>query len=168
MRHWVRWTDYGESYEDGSSCHTTTTAPQRLQRGTRKLPRQFLEDCGDIGHIARHCPAPTPGSQAPQPPTTNPFPLTTPQIQLGRLGRTHGLYLNCELNGTPCRALVNTGSTITGERARMQEDRFLQVTAANHIVDNKFRLADMQDPCINDLDLLAKWEAMVDVPRTTL
>ena len=33
-------------------------------------------------------------------------------MQLGRLGRTHGLYLNCDLNGTPCRALMDMGSTI--------------------------------------------------------
>ena len=112
----VRWTDYGESDEEGSSHHTTTTASQRPWCGTRRLPGQFLEGCyrcGEISHIARHCPAPTPWSQAPQPPTANHFPLTTPQMRLCRLSRTHGLYLNCDLNGTPCRALVDTGSTIS-------------------------------------------------------
>lgn len=28
--------------------------------------------------------------------------------------------------------------------------------------------AKIQDPCIIGVDLLAKWEAMVDVPRTML
>ena len=167
MRHQVRWTDHRESDEEGSFRHSTITAPQRQQHGTRRLPGQFLGGCyrcGEIRLIARHCPAPTPQSQAPQQPTTNPFPLTTLQIQLGRLSQTHGLYLNCNLFGTPCRALVDTWSTIslvcprtlpgtsglkpwgtnstkrkittvTGERARMQGERYLQVTASNQIVD---------------------------------
>ena len=55
---------------------------------------------------------------------------------------------------------------VTSELARLQGERVLQVTAANHIVDHKLWLADIQDPCIIGLDLLDKWEAMVDIPRT--
>lgn len=59
-------------------------------------------------------------------------------------------------------------TTITGERAKMQRRRSLQVTVAGHIVDHPFWSAYMQDPCIIVLDLLARGEAMVDVPRAML
>ena len=129
-------------------------------------------------------------------PTTHP-PSAKSQLRLGRLGQTNGLYLDCTLDGTPCRALVDTGSTIslvrpgtlpgtdgprprgwrptklgittvTGERARMQGEGSLQVTVAGHTINHTFWLASIQDPCIIGLDLLTKWGAVVDIHRTTL
>jgi len=32
---------------------------------------------------------------------------------VGRLGQARGLYMDCELDGQACRALVDTGSNIT-------------------------------------------------------
>lgn len=130
-------------------------------------------------------------------PTTHPPSSAKSQLRLGRLGRTNGLYLDCTLDGTPCRALVDTGSTIslvrpgtlpgtdgprprgwrptklgittvTGERARMQGEGSLQVTVAGHTINHTFWLAPIQDPCIIGLDLLTKWGAVVDIHRTTL
>lgn len=105
--------------------------------------------------------------------------------------------MDCNINGTQCRALVDTGSTIsltrpgtlpgtdgsrppgwrptklrittvTGERTRMLGKKSLRVTVANHSVGHKFWLANIQDPCIIGLDLLVKWGAVVDIPRATL
>ncbi|XP_056900058.1 uncharacterized protein LOC130531902 [Takifugu flavidus] len=50
----------------------------------------------------------------------------------------------------------------------MRGEGSLQVCVANRTIDHEFWLADIQDPCIIGLDLLAKWEAVVDLPRTTL
>lgn len=44
----------------------------------------------------------------------------------------------------------------------------LTVTVADQQVDHKFWLAQIQDPCIIGLDLLAKWNAVVDVSRAEL
>lgn len=103
--------------------------------------------------------------------------------------------MNCNINGTQCRALVDSGSiislirpcslagmdrpkprvwrltepyiiTVTGERTRMGGKRSLKVTVANRIVSNKFWLADIQNPCIVGLDLLARGD-VVHVPRAT-
>lgn len=59
-------------------------------------------------------------------------------------------------------------TTVTGECARMWSKGSLQVTFASHTIDHKFWLADIQDPFIIGLDLLAKWEAVLTLPRTTL
>ncbi|CAI5678294.1 unnamed protein product [Oreochromis niloticus] len=118
-------------------------------------------------------------------------------LRVGRLGQARGLYLDCDLAGTTCRALIDTGSTlslvqagvlpgtdgprpqgwqptqlhittVTGERAKVKGERSLPVTVANRTVDHQFWLASIPDRCIIGLDLLAKWEATVDVSRAIL
>ena len=117
--------------------------------------------------------------------------------QVGRLGRSHGLYLDCALEGVPCRALVDTRSTIslvrpgilpnssrslprgwtptmqctttvTGDRSKMIGTRSLRVMVGGQQRQHQFWLANIQDPCIIGLDLLDKWGAVVDVSRATL
>ncbi|KAI3361354.1 hypothetical protein L3Q82_013536, partial [Scortum barcoo] len=131
------------------------------------------------------------------PPATTSSSLTLSHLRLGRLGHTRGLYMDCCINGTQCRALVDTGSTIslirpgtlpgtavskprgwkatklrittvTGERARMLGKRSLPVTVAKRWVGHEFWLANIQDSCIIGLDLLSKLRAVVDVPGATL
>jgi len=43
----------------------------------------------------------------------NPVPLQGRCTLVGRLGHTKGLFVDCELDGQACRALVDTGSNIT-------------------------------------------------------
>ncbi|CAL8247239.1 unnamed protein product [Lota lota] len=59
-------------------------------------------------------------------------------------------YLDCRLDGRPCRALVDMRSTISLE------------------VEHEFWLADIHDPCIIGLDLLIRWGARVDVSRAAI
>ena len=111
---------------------------------------------------------------------------------MGRCGHTKGLYLNCRLDGQPCQALIDTGSTIslvrpgtlphatnqpptawtatntklmtvTGEKVCMEGKKLLTVRAGDQEVVHEFWLANIQDPCIIGLDLLSHWGAQVDV-----
>lgn len=116
---------------------------------------------------------------------------------MGRCGPTCGLYLDCEIAGQPCRALVDTGSTVcllrrgllpgtagpllkdwtptttelltvTGERTPMLGKRNLPVVVGTQPTGHDFWLADIRDDCIIGLDLLTRWGASVDVPRSLL
>ena len=91
MRYWVRWTDYGESDEEGSSRHTTTT----YQEAAWTIPGWLLQMWGNRPHCM---PVPSPYPTEPNRSATHkkPIPLDHTQIWLGRLSRTHGL--NCDLN----------------------------------------------------------------------
>ena len=93
--------------------------------------------------------------------------------------------------GTPCRALVDTGSTIFLVLARtlpgtseqrpqgwesttlciatvMGKQAQMKGSVAGSAVHYKFWLANIPDSCIIGLDLLARWGAMVDVPGAWL
>ncbi|KAG7236408.1 hypothetical protein INR49_000459 [Caranx melampygus] len=105
----------------------------------------------------------------------------TPRV--GCLGRAHGLHLDCALEGTTCRALVDTRSTIslvrpgillnsirqlhrgwstmkqcittvTGDRAKILGTRLLQVMVGCQQTEHNFWLADIQDPSIISLALM--------------
>ena len=118
-------------------------------------------------------------------------------LRLGRLGQTRGLYVDCVLDGAPCRALIDTGSTIslvrpgilpgtltarppgweatklrittvTGERADLNGRKVVRVRINQVTTHHQFWLANIQDECILGLDLLEKWGAMVDVSQAQL
>ncbi len=101
------------------------------------------------------------------------------------------------VDGQPCSALVDTGSTIcllrkgllsgtagplpedwtptntelltvTGERTVMPGKKLLSVVVGTSQTRHEFWLADIRDECIVGLDLLAHWGARVDVPGAAL
>ncbi|KAI3373163.1 hypothetical protein L3Q82_006485 [Scortum barcoo] len=192
----------------------TGTPPQQHRRRARKDAWRSMEGCYQVWRARPHCtllPSTIPkkysspasvklergGTMGELPPATTSSSLTLSHLRLGRLGHTRGLYVDCCINGTQCRALVDTGSTIslirpgtlpgtavskprgwkatklrittvTGERARMLGKRSLPVTVAKRSVGHEFWLANIQDSCIIGLDLLSKLRAVVDVPGATL
>ncbi|CAL8263254.1 unnamed protein product [Merluccius merluccius] len=87
------------------------------------------------------------------PPATSSSSFAKSQLWLGHVGQTYGLDLNCDLNGTSCKALVDTGSTIsleiyitkvTGECTRVQGKGVHHVTTASwrvlHVVTTSQRI----------------------------
>ncbi|KAJ8381560.1 hypothetical protein SKAU_G00023380 [Synaphobranchus kaupii] len=118
--------------------------------------------------------------------------------RVGRLGKASGLYLHCWLDGQACRALVDTGATIslvrpgvlhntggpqlpgawtptatpltsvTGEKMAMRGKKEVKVTVTGQEVSHEFWLADIADSCIIGLDLLKRWGACVDVSRGSI
>ncbi|KAJ8351940.1 hypothetical protein SKAU_G00234160 [Synaphobranchus kaupii] len=127
----------------------------------------------------------------------NAAPGTNPP-QPGRLGKASGLYLHCRLDGQACRALVDTGATIslvrpgvlhntggpqlpgawtptatpltsvTGAKMAMRGKKEVKVTVSGQEVSHEFWLADIADSCIIGLDLLKRWGACVDVSRASI
>ncbi|KAJ8332318.1 hypothetical protein SKAU_G00426730 [Synaphobranchus kaupii] len=127
----------------------------------------------------------------------NAAPGTNPP-QPGRLGKASGLYLHCQLDGQACRALVDTGATIslvrpgvlhntggpqlpgawtstatplksvTGAKMAMRGKKEVKVTVTGQEVLHEFWLADIADSCIIGLDLLKHWGACVDVSRASI
>ncbi|KAJ8346508.1 hypothetical protein SKAU_G00279090 [Synaphobranchus kaupii] len=166
--------------------------------------------CDEPGHIARDCPAPAhpalPAPVAKIPATsaeasTSAFekvPERKSHPRVGRLGKASGLYLHCRLDGQACRALVDTGATIslvrpgvlhntggpqlpgawtptatpltsvTGAKTAMRGKKEVKVTVSGQEVSHEFWLADIADSCINGLDLLKRWGACVDVSRASI
>ncbi|KAJ8340597.1 hypothetical protein SKAU_G00352300 [Synaphobranchus kaupii] len=118
--------------------------------------------------------------------------------RVGRLGKASGLYLHCQLDGQACRALVDTGATIshvrpgvlhntggpqlpgawtptttpltsvTGAKMAMRGRKEVKVTVTGQEVSHEFWLADIADSCIIGLDLLKRWGACVDVSRASI
>ena len=103
-------------------------------------------------------------------------------------GGLRGLYLRCSLDGPPCKALVDTGSTISLLRLRFSGHH--RRSLGGMVVDQRppdvcdgagdwnegekrrvgdqevmheFWLADIRDRCIIGLDLLTHWGARGDV-----
>jgi len=90
-----------------------------------------------------------------------------------------------ELDGHACRALVDTGSSITlvhpgvlraktptavqlrtvwaGKRASMEGTKVVHIHIGDQEMVHKVWLAHIQDPCIIGLDLLALWGAQINV-----
>lgn len=69
ISHQVRQTDYERSDQAEEARQTTNTPPWRSRRGNRRAGGQSRGNChrcGEPGHIARYCPAPSPQSLAPQ------------------------------------------------------------------------------------------------------
>ncbi|KAG2458960.1 RFTN2 protein, partial [Polypterus senegalus] len=124
-------------------------------------------------------------------------PLHNDCLKVGRCGFSTGLYLDCTIDGRPCSALMDTGSTIcllqkgvlpetagllpedwtptnselrsvTGERTVMPGKKLLSVLVGTSQTSHEFWLADIKDKCIIGLDLLAHWGARVDVSRAVL
>ncbi|KAJ8348857.1 hypothetical protein SKAU_G00274460 [Synaphobranchus kaupii] len=118
--------------------------------------------------------------------------------RVGRLGKASGLYLHCWLDGQACRALVDTGATIslvrpgvlhntggpqlpgswtptatpltsvTGAKMAMRGKKEVKVTVTGQEVSHEFWLADIADSCIIGLDLLKRWGACVYVSRGSI
>ncbi|KAJ8364253.1 hypothetical protein SKAU_G00130840 [Synaphobranchus kaupii] len=203
---------------DGEEVHWTRTP---LQRPAGRQGR-----CDEPGHIARDCPAPAPKPRKPplsgnEAGTAHPalpapvakIPATSAEAstsafgkaterkshpRVGRLGKASGLYLHCRLDGQACRALVDTGATIslvrpgvlhntggpqlpgawtpnatpltsvTGAKMVMRGKKEVKVTVSGQEVSHEFWLADIADSCIIGLDLLKRWGACVDVSRANI
>ncbi|CAI5657278.1 unnamed protein product [Oreochromis niloticus] len=185
ISHQVRQTDYERSDQEEEARQTTDIPPWQSRRRNRRAGGQSRAAV----KLRRG------GTTEELPPATT-LPSKS-HLRVGRLGQARGLYLDCDLAGTTCRALIDTGSTlslvqagvlpgtdgprpqgwqptqlhittVTGERAKVKGERSLPVTVANRTVDHQFWLASIQDRCIIGLDLLAKWEATVDVSRAIL
>ncbi|KAJ8291044.1 hypothetical protein GJAV_G00020760 [Gymnothorax javanicus] len=111
--------------------------------------------------------------------------------QIGRLGSGNGLYLQCWLDGQPCRALIDTGATIslvrpgvlhdahwkptdtrlqsvTGQRMGMMGWKKVGVAVGYRCVDHQFWLTEIRNYCIVGLDLLARWGATINIARPAL
>ena len=120
------------------------------------------------------------------PPLRIPAPLHGRCALVGGPGRARGLYLRCGIDGRPCTALVDTGSTIslvrpgvfpgttgalsggwtatsvrlttvTGQETGMRGRKRLAVRVGDREVMHEFWLADIWDSCIIGLDLLNRW-----------
>lgn len=131
------------------------------------------------------------------PPPQSLAPPLSQELLIGRVGNTKGLYLDCWLDGQPCQALVDTGSTVslvrpgvlpgtmgtlsgawaksdtnlvtvTGEKAATKGKKHLRIQAGNQEAEHEFWLANIQDSCIIGLDLLSRWGAYVDVLRAAI
>ncbi|KAJ8333601.1 hypothetical protein SKAU_G00416090 [Synaphobranchus kaupii] len=205
---------------DGEEVRWTRTP---LQRPARRQGRCY--QCDEPGHITRDCPAPAPKPRKP-PPSGNEagtahtaLPAQVAKIlatsveastsftkvaehkshpRVGRLGKASGLYLHCRLDGQACRALVDTGATIslvrpgvlhntggpqlpgawtptatpltsvTGAKMVMRGKKEVKVKVTGQEVSHEFWLADIADLCIIGLDLLKRWGACVDVSRGSI
>ncbi|KAJ8353544.1 hypothetical protein SKAU_G00211110 [Synaphobranchus kaupii] len=157
-----------------------------------------------------HTPLPKPSPALPAPMAK--IPATSPEAStsafekaterkshpwVGQLGKASGLYLHCRLDGQACRALVDTGATIslvwpgvlhntggpqlpgawtptatpltsvTGAKMAMRGKKEVKVMVSGQEVSHEFWLADIADSCIIGLDLLKRWGACVDVSRAT-
>ncbi|KAJ8333917.1 hypothetical protein SKAU_G00412360 [Synaphobranchus kaupii] len=118
--------------------------------------------------------------------------------RVGRLGKASGLYLHCPIHGQACRALVDTGATIslvrpgvlhntggpqlpgawtptatpltsvTGTKMAMMGKKAVKVTVSGQELSHEFWLADIANSCIIGLDLLKHWGACVDVSRASI
>ncbi|CAL8404199.1 unnamed protein product [Boreogadus saida] len=128
----VRRADY-EQDDDGEECFQAWTSPQRPRQRPPKCPppddrresgtNRRCFRCGEPGHLARDwhrhhgldhlvrrettAEWPSEGTTAPD---SNPSPWS---VRSGAVGRARGLYLRCRIDGRPCTALVDTGSTIS-------------------------------------------------------
>ncbi|KAJ8356790.1 hypothetical protein SKAU_G00195840 [Synaphobranchus kaupii] len=206
---------------DGEEVCWTRTP---LQRPAGRQGRCYR--CDEPGHIARDCPAPAPKPRKPPPSgneagTAHPalpapvakIPATSAEAstsafekatdrkshpRVGRLGKASGLYLHCRLDRQACRALVDTGATIslvrpgvlhntggpqlprvwtptatpltsvTGAKIAMRGKKEVKVTVSGQVSSHEFWLADIADSCIIGLDLLKRWGAYVDVSRASI
>ncbi|KAG1946509.1 thy-1 membrane glycoprotein [Pimephales promelas] len=173
LQHHLTKVDVARSEEEGLPC-SEPPAPGNVTPGKR--PRS---------EAVR---GPSPRSSA---------PLHNDCPTVGRCGSARGLYLDCVVDGQPCSALVDTGSTIcllrkgllsgtagplpedwtptstelltvTGERTVMPGKKLLSVVVGMSQTNHKFWLADIRDECIIGLDLLSHWGARVDVPGAAL
>ncbi|KAK0130618.1 hypothetical protein N1851_034899 [Merluccius polli] len=186
----VRQAALCEPEEDGEEvCQAWTPTKRPRQRPPPPDRRASGGDrrcfrCGEPGHLARDCPAPAPRPR-PLRPAGNCGGVAQP-------ARARGLYLHCKLDGRPCQALVDTGSTIslvrpgvlpgttgalsggwtatsgrlttvTGQEAGMRGRKQLVVQVGDQELVHGFWLADIRDPCIIGLDLLIRWGVRVDV-----
>ncbi|KAJ8381244.1 hypothetical protein SKAU_G00020220 [Synaphobranchus kaupii] len=206
---------------DGEEVRWTCTP---LQRPAGRQGRCYR--CDEPGHIARDCPVPAPkprkhplsgneaGTAHPALPapvakipatsaeaSTSAFEKATERKshpRVGRLGKASGLYLDRRLDGQACRALVDTGATISlvrpgvlhntggpqlpgawtptatpltsvmGAKMAMRGKKEVKVTVSGQEVSHEFWLADIADSCIIGLDLLKRWGACVDVSRASI
>lgn len=95
--------------------------------------------------------------------------------------------MGCSLDTVRCRALVDTGSTvsliregllsgtdtkdngmcwtttITGKTVWMAEKKIVRVAVGNWALKHAFVMGNIQDACIIGVDLLEQWDAVVDV-----
>ncbi|KAJ8273142.1 hypothetical protein GJAV_G00097980 [Gymnothorax javanicus] len=104
----------------------------------------------------------------------------------GRLGTGGGLYLQCWLDGQPCTALVDTGTTIslvrpgilrgahweptnmqlqsiTGQKMSMKGWKRVSVAMGDRRFNHQFWLDEIREDCIMGLDLLARWGSTVGI-----
>lgn len=134
------------------------------------------------------------GSQAPLPPEADDFnnSIHEPVVAVGRASAGDSCYLPVMVEGVPCSALLDTGSTVTvvrpdvvpggtqleptlvrlrtvtGELAPMKGRGELSVTVGGRTLYHPVWIAAVQDQCILGLDFLRAAGCQLDLLRGTV
>ncbi|KAJ8401943.1 hypothetical protein AAFF_G00375240 [Aldrovandia affinis] len=131
------------------------------------------------------------GGLAPPPPEVDDITVSEPTVVVGRAGDGDSCYVPVTIEGVPCSALVDTGSTVTlvrpdvvpggtpveptavqlrtvtGELAPLVGKSILTVTVGGRAVRHPVWIAAVQEPCILGLDFLKATGCQLDLKRGT-
>ncbi|KAJ8387533.1 hypothetical protein AAFF_G00152290 [Aldrovandia affinis] len=132
------------------------------------------------------------GGLAPPPPEVDDITVSEPTVVVGRAGDGDSCYVPVTIEGVPCSALVDTGSTVTlvrpdvvpggtpveptavqlrtvtGELAPLVGKSRLTVTVGGRAVRHPVWIAAVQEPCILGLDFLKATGCQLDLKRGTV
>ncbi|KAJ8390794.1 hypothetical protein AAFF_G00099260 [Aldrovandia affinis] len=132
------------------------------------------------------------GGLAPPSPEVDDITVSEPTVVVGRAGDGDSCYVPVTIEGVPCSALVDTGSTVTlvrpdvvpggtpveptavqlrtvtGELAPLVGKSMLSVTVGGRAVRHPVWIAAVQEPCILGLDFLKATGCQLDLERGTL
>ncbi|KAJ8409554.1 hypothetical protein AAFF_G00229550 [Aldrovandia affinis] len=132
------------------------------------------------------------GGLAPPPPEVDDITVSEPTVVVGRAGDGDSCYVPVTIEGVPCSALVDTGSTVTlvrpdvvpggtpveptavqlrtvtGELAPLVGKSMLTVSVGGRAVRHPVWIAAVQEPCILGLDFLKATGCQLDLKRGTV
>ena len=185
----------------------TWTFGQRLPHFTRGSgKRHRARTGGDVRTLNSSSPAPPApavpetegprqhrrGSQDPLPPEADVIEASRTAVVVGRLGDGDSCYVPVAVEGVPCSALVDTGSSVTvlrpdvcpewirleptdvqlrtatGGLAPMKGTGLLTLTLGGNDVRHPVWIAAMQDPCILGCDFLKATGCRLDLDGGTV
>jgi len=134
----------------------------------------------------------TRGHQTPRPPEADDDSELEPVVAVGRTGKGDSCYVPITVEGVPCLALLDTGSTVTlvrpdmvpgwirfddttvrlrtvtGELAPMKGRGLLTISVGGATVCHQVWIAAVQDPCILGVDILRATGCQLDLQRCTV
>ncbi|KAJ8358231.1 hypothetical protein AAFF_G00021430 [Aldrovandia affinis] len=132
------------------------------------------------------------GGLAPPSPEVDDITVSEPTVVVGRAGDGDSCYVPVTIEGVPCSALVDTGSTVTlvrpdvvpggtpveptavqlrtvtGELAPLVGKSMLTVSVGGRAVRHPVWIAAVQEPCILGLDFLKATGCQLDLKRGTV